>query len=132
MDGHSTVAYIHPSSVLFGCENSLDWVVYFELVETARTYMRTLCPVRYSWVQDLLPQLHDINVYRLSNCERKRRRDSENVPAEETDLSAAKRAEIEGEEGTGERERRREALKQRAASAKERYLARKKALQEQV
>ena len=131
MDGHSTVAYIHPGSVLFGCENSLDWVVYFELVETAKTYMRTLCPVRYSWVQDLLPQLHDIDVYRLSDCERKRRRDSENVPAEETDLPAAKRAEIEsGQEE--EKEKRREALKQRAASAKERYLARKKALQEQV
>ena len=131
MDGHSTVAYIHPGSALFGCENSLDWVVYFELVETAKTYMRTLCPVRYSWVQDLLPQLHDIDVYRLSDCERKRRRDSENVPAEETDLPAAKRAEIEsGQEE--EKEKRREALKQRAASAKERYLARKKALREQV
>ena len=130
MDGHSTVAYIHPGSVLFGCENSLDWVIYFELVETAKTYMRTICPVRYSWVQDLLPQLHDVDVYRLSDCERKRRRDSENVPTEDTDLPPSKRANVESD--VVERERKREALKQRAASAKERYLARKRAFQEQI
>ena len=130
MDGHSTVAYIHPGSVLFGCENSLDWVIYFELIETAKTYMRTICPVRYSWVQDLLPQLHDVDVYRLSDCERKRQRDSENVPTEDTDLPPSKRASIESD--AVERERKREALKQRAASAKERYLARKRAFQEQI
>ena len=130
MDGHSTVAYIHPSSALFGCENFLDWVIYFELVETSKTYMRTLCPVRYSWVQDLLPQLHDVDVYRLSDCERKRQRDNENVPVGDDDLPPSKRSDVESE--VEEKERKREALKQRAASAKERYLARKKALQEQV
>ena len=130
MDGHSTVAYIHPSSVLFGCENSLDWIVYFELMETAKTYMRTLCPVRYSWVQHLLPQLHDVDVYRLSDCERKRRREDENDPTADTgDLPPSKRADVE--EAMKEKEKKREALQQRAASAKERYLARKKALQEQ-
>lgn len=133
MDGHSTVAYIHPSSVLFGCENSLDWVVYFELMETAKTYMRTLCPVRYAWVQDLLPQLHDVDVYRLSDCERKRKREEEkdeNAPSlGDDDLPPSKRAQVESE--VNERERKREALKQRAASAKERYLSRKKALLEQ-
>lgn len=130
MDGHSTVAYIHPSSALFGCENFLDWVIYFEMIETGKTYMRTLCPVRYLWVQDLLPQLHDVDVYRLSDCERKRQRDDENVPVGDDDLPPSKRADVESE--VEEKERKREALKQRAASAKERYLARKKALQEQV
>ena len=130
MDGHSTVAYIHPGSVLFGCENSLDWVLYFELIETAKTYMRTLCPIRYAWVQELLPQLHDVDVYRLSDCEQKRLRDDENSPVGDDDLPPSKRADVGSK--IEEKERRREALQQRAASAKERYLARKKALQEQV
>ena len=124
MDGHSTISYIHPSSVLFGCEESLDWVLYHELVDTAKTYMRTVCPIRYAWVKALLPQLHEVDVYRLSECERKRPR-SENDPEL---LPSSKRAEVSQvlhEEGG------REGLQERAVSARERYLARK-ALREQT
>lgn len=119
MDGHSTIAYIHPSSTLFGCEDSLEWVVFNELVETAKTYMRTLCPIRYSWVKDLLPQLHDVDVYRLSECERKRPREEDGGGSEAT--PSPKRTQREDtcvEEGAN-------GLKERAASARERYLARK-------
>lgn len=135
MDGHGTMAYIHPSSVLFGCEKSLDWVVYMELVETAKTYMRTLCPIKYGWVQELLPQLHDIDVYKLTGCEGRGSTGVEGVVEGEgvSDLQpVVKRArrvsaqEREGEEG------RRVELKERAASAKERYLARKAAIVEQM
>ena len=116
MDGHSTTAYIHPSSTVFGCENSLDWVIYFELVETAKTYMRTLCPVRYSWVKDLLPQLHEVDVYRLSDCERAKPCAQEE---EESEVEPSpKRSRVEREESG-------ESLAERAASARERYLARK-------
>ena len=127
MDGHCTSAYIHPGSALFGSEDSLDWIVYFELVETTKTYMRTVCPIRYSWVQELLPQLHNIDVYRLSDCERKRQRkesDGEQAPPTKRRLSDADGS-VPSEEGM---DKRREELKQRAASAKERYLARKSAL----
>lgn len=123
MDGHCTSAYIHPGSTLFGSEDSLDWVVYFELVETTKTYMRTLCPIRYSWVQDLLPQLHNIDVYRLSDCERKRERE---VDREESPSSKRQALEEDGVQSSkiAEKERR-DKLTERAASAKERYLARK-------
>lgn len=131
MDGHSTVAYIHPSSVLFGSEKSLDWVVYMELVDTAKTYMRTLCPIKYSWIQSLLPQLHDIDVYKLSSCEgRKRDRKEVEEVEQEAELAAAKRAKL-GVEGSGSGGGG-EALKERAALAKERYLARKAALLQQI
>ncbi|KAL7986944.1 hypothetical protein Chor_005863, partial [Crotalus horridus] len=56
MDGHGSVAYIHPSSAV---------------------YLRTVCPIRYAWVQDLLPRLHQIDAYELSNVAR------ENVTEEE-------------------------------------------------
>lgn len=127
MDGHSTISYIHPSSVLFGSEESLDWVVYHELVDTAKTYMRTVCPIRYAWVKALLPQLHEVDVYRLSECERKRLR-SENDPENNAVLPSPKRTGVsQGLQEGG----RREGLQERAVSARERYLARK-ALREQT
>ena len=113
MDGHSTMCYIHPSSALFGQEEKLDWVVFYELVDTAKTYMRTLCPIRYAWVKELLPQLHDIDVYRLSNCERKR--EVAGVVAGE-DLTLATKKMCQSPKET---------LKERASSARERFLARK-------
>lgn len=118
MDGHSTTAYIHPSSVLFNTDASLDWVIYYELVETAKTYMRTVCPIRYSWVRELLPQLHEIDVYRLSECERKRSRS-----ASEGKVRSPKRMKEEVcSDGVCEEAK---SLTTRAQSARERYLARK-------
>ena len=107
------MCYIHPSSALFGQEEKLDWVVFYELVDTAKTYMRTLCPIRYAWVKELLPQLHDIDVYRLSNCERKR--EIAGVVAGE-DLTLATKKMCQSPKET---------LKERASSARERFLARK-------
>ena len=126
MDGHSTVAYIHPSSVLFSCEKSLDWVLYMELVDTAKTYMRTLCPIKYSWIQELLPKLHEVDVYKLSSCMRRSKEGGERGVGEgekEEEVPSAKRA---------RREEERVQLKDRAAAAKGRYLARKAALDSDV
>ncbi len=132
MDGHGTVAYVHPSSTLFGCEQSIDWVVYFELVETSKTYMRTLCPIKYAWVKDLLPHLHDIDVYKLSSCEGRGGGRSDERGGEEGDLLAPVVKRVRRESGSEREEERGEKLKERAASAKERYLARKAALTKQL
>lgn len=113
MDGHSTICYIHPGSALFSREDSLDWVIFYELVDTAKTYMRTVCPIRYAWVKDLLPQLHDIDVYRLSACER--REEVAEVVAKEDIPPASKKVCISP----------RSELKERASLARERFLARK-------
>ncbi len=131
MDGHCTSAYIHPGSTLFGSESSLDWIVYFELVETSKTYMRTVCPIRYPWVQDLLPQLHNIDVYRLSDCERKRERKNSEQGDVQSPPTKRRLSEV-GDNDVSLAEKnmiaKREELTQRAISAKERYLARKNAL----
>ena len=131
MDGHSTIAYIHPSSALFGYEGSLDWVVYFELVDTAKTYMKTLCPIQYSWVQELLPQLHDVDVYRLSDCERKRLRSEETGEEENLADLMAPSKKRESQDQTVKKARDQEELRKRASAARERYLERK-ALREQA
>ena len=123
MDGHSTITHLHPSSVLFGREKSLDWVVYHELVDTARAYMRTVCPIRYAWVSGLLPRLHDVDVYRLSDCERKRSRgEGEAEEGEECKRVRTCRDDM-GQENRGASSR--EKLAERAESARARYLDRK-------
>ena len=127
MDGHSTVAYIHPASVLFGQEKSLDWVLYMELVDTARTYMRTLCSINYSWVKDLLPQLHDMDVYRLTSCTGRVAKKEGGAAGERNSVEGqldvngplAKRAKLQEGDMT---------LAHRAEAARQRYLARKAAL----
>jgi ATP-dependent RNA helicase DHX40 len=67
MDGHGSVLHIHPSSALFGLEDSLDWIVFHEVVWTTRIYARTVCPVRYEWLKELLPRLHVVDVHMLSS-----------------------------------------------------------------
>lgn len=122
MDGHGTIAYIHPSSVLFGADSTPEWVVYHELVDTSKTYMRTLCPIKYAWVKDLLPRLHNVDVYRLSECASKRPREESESVTSSPPPSPKRIAESEFQKA-------REALNERAAAAKERYLARKASLQ---
>lgn len=70
MDGHGSMVHIHPSSSLFENEKDLDWVMFHDVMVTSKVYIRTLCPIRYEWVKDLLPKLHEVDVYELSNVAR--------------------------------------------------------------
>lgn len=73
-------------------EDSLDWIVFHEVVWTTRIYARTVCPVgflpvpyrynkitvggqhclwlqvRYEWLKELLPRLHVVDVHMLSSA----------------------------------------------------------------
>ena len=121
MDGHGTTAYLHPGSTLFGQEEILDWVVYNEIIDTAKTYMRTVCPVKYAWLKDLLPRLHEIDVYKLSDCEKRRRTSlGDREREEDNELPAAKRPSYKRTEEDKKK------LEEKASSARERYLARKR------
>ena len=121
MDGYCTTAGIHPGSALFGKEEQLDWVVYHELVDTARPYMRMVCPIRYAWVQDLLPLLHEVDAYQLSSCARR------SVATEGEEPSLKKRRSLgDGEracvQGRAERE---VEVNEKMSAARARYLKRK-------
>ncbi|XP_071813959.1 probable ATP-dependent RNA helicase DHX40 [Apostichopus japonicus] len=68
MEGHGTHVFMHPSSVLFGQADNLDWVIYHEVIWTSKVFMRTACSIDYDWVKDLLPRLHELDAYGLSGC----------------------------------------------------------------
>ncbi|KFP46794.1 putative ATP-dependent RNA helicase DHX40, partial [Cathartes aura] len=70
MDGHGSIVYIHPSSTLYNQETRLEWIIFHDVTVTSKIYVRTVCPVRYEWVKDLLPRLHQIDAYELSSVAR--------------------------------------------------------------
>eukprot|EP01134_Creolimax_fragrantissima_P007349 CFRG7349T1 len=69
-EGHGNVVHVHPGSVLFGQESRLDWIVYGYVQTTSRAYMINICPIEASWVENLIPRLHEIDVYKLDDCGR--------------------------------------------------------------
>ncbi|KAJ8280174.1 hypothetical protein GJAV_G00051430 [Gymnothorax javanicus] len=77
MDGHGSVVHIHPSSALFEQETQLDWFIFHDVLVTSRVYVRTVCPIRYEWVKDLLPKLHEVDAYELSSIAREEVTDEE-------------------------------------------------------
>ncbi|KAJ8464317.1 hypothetical protein OPV22_026869 [Ensete ventricosum] len=73
-NGYHTLGYrsqlvqVHPSSVLEADEDGQlpDYVVYHELINTSRPFMRNLCAVEISWVQPILKKLEKMNIDKLS------------------------------------------------------------------
>lgn len=49
-------AYIHPSSCLV--EDRPKWVVYAELMLTAKEYMRSVMPIAPEWLVEVAPHMH--------------------------------------------------------------------------
>lgn len=70
MDGHGSIVHIHPSSALHDQEPQPEWIIFHDVLVTSKIYVRTVCPIRYEWVKDLLPKLHEIDVYELSSVAR--------------------------------------------------------------
>ena len=123
MDGHSTTVYLHPSSVLFGKDSHLDWVLFHELLDTGKTYMHCICPIKYSWVQDLLSLIHEVDVYKLTECKQDIRSTSSLSDIGEDVGPVAKRprkASVEFMVTAQEKE-------DKLTAARQRYLNRKKA-----
>ncbi|XP_031552346.1 probable ATP-dependent RNA helicase DHX40, partial [Actinia tenebrosa] len=79
MDGHGTTVFIHPSSTLFGCEDQLDWIIFNDIICTSKIYVKTVCPIRYEWIKDLMPRLHEANAYILSGWTREDQLSEENT-----------------------------------------------------
>uniref|UniRef100_A0A8C4EA30 RNA helicase n=1 Tax=Dicentrarchus labrax TaxID=13489 RepID=A0A8C4EA30_DICLA len=79
MDGNGSMVQIHPSSSLFDQEAELNWVIFHDVLVTSRVYIRTACPIRYEWVKDLLPKLHEVDAYELSSVAREEVTDEEMI-----------------------------------------------------
>jgi pre-mRNA-splicing factor ATP-dependent RNA helicase DHX16 len=54
----NNTVYIHPSSVLMGHDPPIKMVVYFELVQTTKEYMRSCLPIEAKWLAELAPHFH--------------------------------------------------------------------------
>ncbi|EMD66461.1 hypothetical protein COCSADRAFT_138056 [Bipolaris sorokiniana ND90Pr] len=48
--------FIHPSSSLI--ENRPKWIVYFEIVESSKTYARAVLPISPEWLVEVAPHMH--------------------------------------------------------------------------
>ncbi|CAM0875960.1 unnamed protein product [Alopecurus aequalis] len=73
-NGYHTVGYrtqlvqVHPSSVLEGDEYGKlpVYVVYHELINTTKPFMRNVCGVEQNWVKPILKKLEKLNINKLS------------------------------------------------------------------
>ncbi|KAF9768217.1 hypothetical protein IL306_014512 [Fusarium sp. DS 682] len=55
---NNTAVWIHPSSVLMAVDPPEKMVVYFELVQTTKEYMRSVMPIEPRWLAELAPHFH--------------------------------------------------------------------------
>ncbi|CAH0058780.1 unnamed protein product [Clonostachys solani] len=55
---NNTTVWIHPSSVLMAIDPPEKMVVYFELVQTTKEYMRSVMPIEAKWLSELAPHFH--------------------------------------------------------------------------
>jgi hypothetical protein len=116
---------------LFGHEPDLNWVIFLEGVVTTRAFMRTVMPVGYSDLRDLLPRIHSITEHHLlavSSTRRPEPADTEDstsfVPVEAADGSAVSPSvdgRGDGDDKTGKRRNDDDAVE----AARERYLRRR-------
>lgn len=54
----NATVWIHPSSVLMTVDPPERMVVYFELVQTTKEYMRSVMPIEAKWLAELAPHFH--------------------------------------------------------------------------
>ncbi|KAG6000564.1 hypothetical protein E4U21_005340 [Claviceps maximensis] len=55
---NNTTVWIHPSSVLMAVDPPEKMVIYFELVQTSKEYMRGVIPIEVKWLAELAPHFH--------------------------------------------------------------------------
>ncbi|XP_041096339.1 probable ATP-dependent RNA helicase DHX40 [Polyodon spathula] len=97
MDGHGSIVHIHPSSALFEQESQMDWIIFHDVLVTSKIYVRTVCPILYEWVKDLLPKLHEIDVYELSSVAREEVTEEDVAKWEIKETAKRQKAEAQGE-----------------------------------
>lgn len=54
----NATVWVHPSSVLMAVDPPEKMVVYFELVQTTKEYMRSVMPIEAKWLSELAPHFH--------------------------------------------------------------------------
>jgi len=55
---NNNTVYIHPSSVLMDSDPPVKMVIYYELVQTTKEYMRSCLPIKPEWLHEAAPHFH--------------------------------------------------------------------------
>lgn len=55
---NNNTVYIHPSSVLMDSNPPVRMVIYYELVQTTKEYMRSCLPIKPEWLHEAAPHFH--------------------------------------------------------------------------
>ncbi|TPX06883.1 uncharacterized protein E0L32_002379 [Thyridium curvatum] len=55
---NNTTVYVHPSSVCMSSDPPPKMVIYYELVQTTKEYMRSCIPIEPKWLSELAPHFH--------------------------------------------------------------------------
>ena len=55
---NNNTVYIHPSSVLMDSNPPIKMVIYYELVQTTKEYMRNCLPIKPEWLHEAAPHFH--------------------------------------------------------------------------
>ncbi|KAK2598171.1 hypothetical protein QQS21_005722 [Conoideocrella luteorostrata] len=55
---NNTTVWVHPSSVLMSVDPPEKMIIYFELVQTTKEYMRGVIPIEPKWLAELAPHFH--------------------------------------------------------------------------
>lgn len=55
---NNTTVYIHPSSVVMKSDPPEKTLIYYELVQTTKEYMRSCLPIERRWLSEVAPHFH--------------------------------------------------------------------------
>ena len=75
--------HLHPTSALFGMGFNPDYIVYHELIVTAKEYMQCVTAVDGQWLSELGPMFYSIKDSNKSRQERKRHAIDEMIAMED-------------------------------------------------
>ena len=82
-------AHLHPSSALYGLGHTPDYVVYHELVSTAKEYMQCVTAVEPQWLAEAAPAFYSIKTDAASRLEAAARAAARAAAAEAAVAAAA-------------------------------------------
>ena len=56
--------HIHPTSVLYTADHQPDWVVFNEVVQTSKDFMRDITSIQHSWLYEIAPHYYQYGTER--------------------------------------------------------------------
>ena len=81
--------HLHPTSALYGMANSVDYIVYHELIMTSKEYLQCVTSVNPVWLAEMGPMFFSVKITGFSQQE-KRRKEQDDFKSMEDELNEAR------------------------------------------